>query len=287
MDITSVCLILGGPKLVYTMSKALNLPSLRTIQSKAKSPCVSPCLATPTHQEVENNIVALFGPDLGAPSIPHCGYVIMIDEVALEERPCYDSQHDMVLGICQEHSGCCDLNVSSISTLLEIQLALRDGSIHRAKEATVVSLTPFLATHYSPNPIMLSGTCKSEKDPWTKHHLSLASRATTFPSPSKMCTGVLQSKMYLTQQEISTWVRQDQIDWKVILVDIIQLIHRTLTSCNLVIMLALYAHFQLSLQGSLPGTGDINIYILRGLKVSITQTLLLGQGMLALNMSVC
>jgi len=45
-----------------------------------------------------------------------------------------------------------------------MQLALQEGTIHRAKEATVASLAPFHPTHYNPSPIFISGTCKTEKD---------------------------------------------------------------------------------------------------------------------------
>jgi len=105
----------------------------------------------------------MFGPGSGNPVLARCGYVLMIDEVSLDERPRYDTTHDSVLGICREHGSQYDLSVT-LENLLELQLGLRDGTIHRAKEATVVSLAPFSETHYNPTPIIISGTCKTERD---------------------------------------------------------------------------------------------------------------------------
>lgn len=172
-----MCLVLGGPKLVYAVAKALNLPSLCTIQTKAKRARVLPSLSFPILEVITQNIDALFGPDSGPASFQQQGYVVMVDEVALEERPRYDSKRDSVLGICREHSNLCDLTVSSLAAVQEMQTSLDEKVIHQAKEATVISLAAFSAGNYAPHPIVLSGTCKSEKDREHAKLLSLIPKA--------------------------------------------------------------------------------------------------------------
>jgi hypothetical protein len=67
MDIASMFLIFGGPKLVFAMSKSLKLPSLRTIQSKSNRPRIFPSIGCPTENEIDTNINCLFGLEAGPP----------------------------------------------------------------------------------------------------------------------------------------------------------------------------------------------------------------------------
>lgn len=157
-----MCLILGGPKLVYAMSKVLNLPSIRTTQTKAAQRCVIVSVGYPVLEEVLKNLEGLS--DVSGTSSSPKGYVLMVDKVALEERPRYDDECDVVLGLCWEDIHKVDPSASSLENLREIQVALEEGTVHRAKEATVASFAPFALEHYIPVPAMLTGTCKTEKD---------------------------------------------------------------------------------------------------------------------------
>lgn len=64
-------------------------------------------------------------------------YVLMADEVALEEPPWYDDECDVVLGLCREDIHKVDPSASSIENVWELQLALDEGTVHRPKEATM------------------------------------------------------------------------------------------------------------------------------------------------------
>lgn len=92
------------------------------------------------------------------------GYTLLIDEIALEERPRFDVSRDAVIGISRESASLCDLSPVTLESLHGIADGLQDRSITRAKEATVVSLAAFDGEHYSPIPILLSGTDKTETE---------------------------------------------------------------------------------------------------------------------------
>lgn len=164
MDIAAVCLILGGPKLVYAMSKALDIPSIRTTQTKAKRRRVVVSVGFPTLSEISQNLSGFDASLDDSDASKGLGFVVMVDECALEERPRYDAERDQVIGLCREHVKNVDTTVSSIETLREIQLALDEGRVHRAKEATVISFGPFSSIKYNPIPAAIIGTCKTEKD---------------------------------------------------------------------------------------------------------------------------
>lgn len=147
------------------MSKALNLPSIRTTQAKAKRRRVVVSVGFPTLSEISQNLSGFDASlDDSDASKGGLGFVVMVDECALEERPRYDSDRDQVIGLCREHVKNVDTTVSSIETLREIQLALDEGRVHRAKEATVISFGPFSPIKYTPIPVAIIGTCKTEKD---------------------------------------------------------------------------------------------------------------------------
>ncbi|TFY73918.1 hypothetical protein EWM64_g10094 [Hericium alpestre] len=166
-DIAKMVLTLGGPKLLYGIHIALDLPNVNSVYNHAPSPKILPSLGKPTVIEIEDNMLVLseagffWKSSIGSPA-PRRGWSIMADNIALEERPCYNAPRNAVLGLCQEHALCCDLEVTSIEPLKGIQAALDNDKIHRAKEAMVAGMAPFASTNYSVAPVLLSGTCKKE-----------------------------------------------------------------------------------------------------------------------------
>ncbi|KAJ8473666.1 hypothetical protein ONZ45_g16214 [Pleurotus djamor] len=161
MDIATMGLIAGGPKLAYALAHAFSLPSVRTIQANLKQHRVIASVGFPLLSEALHNLEGLA---TRTSTIGKRGYVLMVDECALEERPRFDSQRDAVLGLCREHCDIVDTTATSIETIREIELALDEDSVHRAREATVMSVAPFAASHYNPQPVIISGTCKTEQE---------------------------------------------------------------------------------------------------------------------------
>ncbi|KIO25132.1 hypothetical protein M407DRAFT_211121, partial [Tulasnella calospora MUT 4182] len=161
IDIASLALVLGGPKLVYALSKGLALPCLSTIRKHALPPKITPSSYFPKQEEITNNINNCFR--LRSFRKPR-GFEVMMDELSLEERPRYHHPTNMVLGLCREHSTAFDLEVTSVSPLYALAEGLKKKEVHYAKEGTVVAIAPLSGEDYRPSIVMLSGTCKTESD---------------------------------------------------------------------------------------------------------------------------
>ncbi|KAJ7159799.1 hypothetical protein C8R43DRAFT_820425, partial [Mycena crocata] len=167
-DLQQLVLDFGGPKLCYAISKALNLPSVRSVQSKAVFPTIRPCVAFPTRKEIDENILSVHETRvLWADNtlLPRRGCSLLIDEMALEHRPRYDSDRDAVVGFSRVDAASCEMYNPTEDSLGAMVDALREGTLTRATEATVAAIAPFHSEHYTPVPLMISGTCKRETDP--------------------------------------------------------------------------------------------------------------------------
>ncbi|CUA75348.1 hypothetical protein RSOLAG22IIIB_05853 [Rhizoctonia solani] len=164
IDIGLLVLRLGGPRLLESLSKALNLPSSSTIYRHAERLHLWPSIAFPTENEVLKNIESICG-HAQAMNLAIRGFNMLIDEIALEERIRYSLAEDILLGFCRECTTPCQLrNMTGrpISDLYALKKLLDSGKCHRAKEATVIAVAPFGPNHYTPLVFVISGTCKTE-----------------------------------------------------------------------------------------------------------------------------
>ncbi|KAJ7898149.1 hypothetical protein B0H13DRAFT_2337610 [Mycena leptocephala] len=142
MDIQRLVLSFGGPKLCYALAKALNLPSVRTVQSKSNFPTIRPCVGFPLRKEIEANLDSVHDTQVfwekGKP-LPCRGFSLLIDEIALEQRPKYDTDHDCIVGFSRFEAASCDMYHPTEETLGAMVDAIREGTLTRATEATVAA----------------------------------------------------------------------------------------------------------------------------------------------------
>lgn len=162
---------MGGPHLLYALSKGVGLPGLTSTHQNTKCPRIAPCIAFPTPAEVHKNFASVWGGSQSASSplqiFSRRSFSILIDEVALEERLRYSIHEDAIIGFCREHSGNLDvsgLSSKSASAIEPIQDALKARTCHIGKEATVVALAPFGKTDYAARVVIASATCKTESE---------------------------------------------------------------------------------------------------------------------------
>jgi hypothetical protein len=155
----------GGRKLVYAANHGLSLPSLNTIRAKAQITHLLPSLGLPTFGEISHNISEHFGKS--RVELPLCGHSILIDEIAVEERPVFIKWLNSVGGLCREHTKGLDLRMTNVPGLRSLADTLfrPTPTIHFAKEATVAGIAAFRSDHYEVMPIFAAGTCKKEKAP--------------------------------------------------------------------------------------------------------------------------
>ena len=155
----------GGRKLVYAANHGLGLPSINTIRSKGQITHLLPSLGLPMPRELWHNITEVFG--RSHIPLPLCGHSILIDEIAVEERPVFIKWLNCVAGLCREHTKGLDLRMMDVPGLRSLAEALfaPEPTIHFAREATVAGIAAFRADHYEVKPIFAAGTCKKEKAP--------------------------------------------------------------------------------------------------------------------------
>ncbi|PBK67938.1 hypothetical protein ARMSODRAFT_988813 [Armillaria solidipes] len=150
-DIQKLVLSFGVPKLAYALSKALCLPSIRSMQAHNHSPTIRACIGFPLAkgdtQKYERRPMS-----------------ILIDEIALDERVRYDPDHDAVLGFSRVDAHNCDLVGLTESMLFAMADAVNEKTITKVSEATVAAIAPYNPKYYTPIPLLISGTCKRELD---------------------------------------------------------------------------------------------------------------------------
>src|ERR1700729_3846997 len=93
-DLQTLNITFGGPKLGYAMAKALNIPSVHSAQTHSTCPCIQACVGFPMTKKIEHNLDSLHKACVfwhNGVEPPKRGHCILIDELALEERPQYDA----------------------------------------------------------------------------------------------------------------------------------------------------------------------------------------------------
>ncbi|KAF8884807.1 hypothetical protein BD779DRAFT_1442856, partial [Infundibulicybe gibba] len=123
----------------------------------------------PSPAEMKANITNLLGPG-GKPTpamISGClvGQQLMIDGIALEEVCRYDISRNEIIGLCREHTDHITTELTSFAVIKAIEKALyKDKTCCHGKDGTVVAIASVAGSqHYTPVPVLLSPSCKTEK----------------------------------------------------------------------------------------------------------------------------
>lgn len=163
LDLGCLVKAIGGPKLLFALSRAFALPSYRTIGRHRKVPQLIPSILAPSLEDAFTNISTFFSEE-ERPLSDLAGHSLLIDGVALEEKCRYLRSSDSVIGLCREHAGGLDLHVQCAQSILAIEEAVHAEKprAHYSSEATVVAVAPFQSSNYSAIPLVLSGSCKAE-----------------------------------------------------------------------------------------------------------------------------
>ncbi|KAJ7469170.1 hypothetical protein FB451DRAFT_1340217 [Mycena latifolia] len=156
---------LGGARLAGIVHRAKGLPGLSTLRSNTIIRPLRASAGMPTRREIEDNIelCAEGEPEpTGPPTIVH--RVLMMDEIAVEQRPRWDDKTNVILGACRECSHKVSLELNSAADLEVFFDSLDAGEIHLAGEAAVAAFGALSKDPrvYSPRPCCISGTDKHE-----------------------------------------------------------------------------------------------------------------------------
>ncbi|KAF8260231.1 hypothetical protein EI94DRAFT_1773743 [Lactarius quietus] len=158
---------LGGARVASLVHQTLGTPTLLMLRygSLAKSTITSllPSAGFPTKAEIQCNIQVAFKNSHGS---SRCGYVLMIDEIKVEERMRWDPSTNSVtiLGLCWEHMEHVGLDFCSMSDAAALVQGILRGEIHHASEAMVFSIRVLLDSRHASGSrrFIIAGTCKQE-----------------------------------------------------------------------------------------------------------------------------
>ncbi|KAK0435891.1 hypothetical protein EV421DRAFT_1892501 [Armillaria borealis] len=133
------------------------LPSLDATRKRTVIPPIIPSPYAPLLSDIEKNVVSSFGFVEGL--------VLMLDELKVESRLCWDPRSNHIIGVCREHSSKTSLEFKSKEEVLLLMDGLKKEDVHVASEATVgaIGLLTGEPRLYSAHPVLLSGSCKAEK----------------------------------------------------------------------------------------------------------------------------
>ena len=122
---------LGGARVADLAHHSLGHPGESTLRRSTAVTTISPSAGMPTQMEIRGNIQAIFqGTDLS----DNYRYVLMVDELKLEERPRWDDRTNQIAGLCREHTAHLDLGFCSIEVVKGILHNILNREIHWASE---------------------------------------------------------------------------------------------------------------------------------------------------------
>ncbi|KAF8316237.1 uncharacterized protein EI90DRAFT_2945067, partial [Cantharellus anzutake] len=171
MELGLLFLRLGGTRLASIAHNALGTPAVTTLRHNRPTEPLRVSTGLPTAHELHHNlsvsqVAGTFGSGdhieqhndiLGA-------YILMFDEIKIEEVSRYDPSTNNIVGVCREHSSGFALEYVSADEADRLFEGVRDGAVHLAVEATIgaVGSLSSSARIYGSRPILISPTCKRE-----------------------------------------------------------------------------------------------------------------------------
>lgn len=182
LDVAFLCQAIGGRRLLYTLNKSHGFASDRTVHRHHIVPKLTASIGEPSFDEVALNISAFFNPSVKPPptmingAIP--GNLLAFDGIAIESKCRYCPDRGVIVGLCREHAKNFNPHVTgpeNIEHLLDLlQEADPEKKVCWGVDATVVAVAPYArSNYYSPVPIVLSPSDKTEKSDALKHWIQV------------------------------------------------------------------------------------------------------------------
>ncbi|KIK40925.1 hypothetical protein CY34DRAFT_24572 [Suillus luteus UH-Slu-Lm8-n1] len=161
LDMAILVYQLGGRALLHAFSHHLALPSLCTLQAHQNFTSITPTISPITPDQLDSNIKNLIlNPLAHSSSLPHHGYSVLMDDIALEERASHHCASNSIIGLCHSHSHLIDPFLHTYDSTLRIAEKLADGKVHLGKEMSVIAMGAFGDDEIFP--VLATPTCKCE-----------------------------------------------------------------------------------------------------------------------------
>lgn len=136
---------LGGQHAAHIAARSLGLPSLSATRRWDR---IQPLIASPgipTPAEMSQNLLSSLPLPLRDNNLPMSDtspvqcvtpYIILVDEIKVEERFRWDPGSNMILGVCREHGGLCSLEFQSREEVQVLGELLCSKAVHAATEVS-------------------------------------------------------------------------------------------------------------------------------------------------------
>jgi len=129
---------IGGSRAAEFAHRAFGAPGLSTVRRNTAIVPLSASASFPTRAEIQRNIRSAFE---NANVCESYGYVLMIDEIKVEERLRWDPATNNILGVCREHSRHLGLGFCSVNDVKVLFQEILDGKCHYAKEVSTAFIS--------------------------------------------------------------------------------------------------------------------------------------------------
>lgn len=128
-----VLLRLGGGRVLTVAHNSLGLPAVSTTRQNTAVTRLLAAASFPSITLIRENIRSVFH----SANVPKSlGYVLMVDEIKVEERSRWDPATNKILGLCREHTQHLSLDFCSKDDARAALQAVLDGKCHYAKEVS-------------------------------------------------------------------------------------------------------------------------------------------------------
>ena len=158
IDIGLLVLRIGGPRLVHALHQVFGIPSVSLLY-KQQAAKFTPSISAYDREVLWLNLSSML---LAINQGEACGWVLLIDEVACEQRVRWNADDNKLYGICREHGNRVGLSFNSVDDVHMVVDAVQQSIIHLASEVTIVSVAPLRQANCTAIPLLALPTCKAE-----------------------------------------------------------------------------------------------------------------------------
>jgi hypothetical protein len=128
---------LGGARVANLAHQSLGGLAVSTLRRGTALVPLSPSVGIPSTDEIQRNLQAAFKSSCG------CRYVLIIDEIKVEERLRWDPSSNKILGLCREHTQHIGMDFCSVNNVKALTQGILCAEFHYAAEVCLTLDIPY------------------------------------------------------------------------------------------------------------------------------------------------
>ena len=162
-DVALLVYRIGGPRLLHIVHTTHGLPSISTTLrcNKRIIPFFSAAVDKTWEDRINHNFQKM-------DQLPSKIHTIKMDEIATENRLCWNNADNKLYGVCYQHSHSHSMDINTVDDIAYHKELLNAGVIHKTKENLVVAVSE-VGDGGNVTPILsLPLCCKTDNEQFTK-----------------------------------------------------------------------------------------------------------------------